>query len=64
MARSKELDIEVFVNTEWESSTALSRESLDIVYRFMDLLQLKEVEGLDISPIIESINDEHERSGM
>jgi phosphoribosyl-ATP pyrophosphohydrolase len=64
MARSKELDIEVFVNTEWESSTALSRESLDVVYRFMDLLQLKEIEGLDISPIIESINDEHERSGM
>lgn len=43
MAKSKELDIEVFVNTEWESSTALSRESLDVVYRLMDLLQLNEV---------------------
>lgn len=64
MAKSKELDIEVFVNTEWESSTALSRESLDVVYRLMDLLQLNEVEGLDISDIVDRINDEHEKSGM
>lgn len=64
MAKSKELDVEVFVNTEWESSIALSRESLDVVYRLMDLLQLKEVEGLDVSDIVDRVNDEHERSGM
>lgn len=64
MAKSKELDVEVFVNTEWESSIALNRESLDVVYRLMDLLQLHEVEGLDVSDIVDRINNEHEQSGM
>lgn len=60
----KDLQVEVFVNEEWESSYALKRESLDKVYRYMDLLQLEEVEGLDIHGITDEITEAHERSGL
>lgn len=61
---TRKIQIEVFVDETWESSYSLNRESLDKVYRYMDLLQLEEIEGLDISGITDEITEAHDRSGM
>ena len=39
------LRVEVSTEGKWEASYAISRESMDKVYKYMELLQLDEEEG-------------------
>jgi len=59
-----ERQVDVFVDEKWESTIALTREHIDMVYTYMDLLLLNQVEGLDISGINDEIKEAHERSGL
>ena len=60
----KEHQVDVFVNEKWESTIALTREHIDMVYTYMDILLLNQVEGLDVSGINSEIAEAHERSGL
>ena len=48
--------VEVFVNEEWEHSVALSREDIDRVYKYMDLLLIKEAGEIQLDDVIEKID--------
>ena len=48
--------VEVFVNEEWEHSVALSREDIDRVYKYMDLLLIKESGEIQLDDVIEKID--------
>ena len=61
MAKAKKIQVEVFVNESWEAGYSMSRENLDKVYRYMDLLQSEESGETDVKHITDDINYEHER---
>ena len=48
--------VEVFVNEEWEHSVAMSREDIDRVYKYMDLLLIKESGEIQLDDVIEKID--------
>lgn len=48
--------VEVFVNEEWEHSVALSREDIDRVYKYMDLLLIKEAGEIQLDDVTEKID--------
>lgn len=61
---SKPLQVEIFVNEQWESGYSISRADMDKVYKFMDLLLMQGSGELDFSAITDEVDDAYERSGL
>ena len=57
--------VEVNVYGKWEATYELSRESLDSVYKLMDILNLDETEGsTESSAITQAIEIVHEENDL
>jgi hypothetical protein len=56
--------LEVHVDDEWKLTIALNDESIDRLFRYAEILQHHEVEGLDIDEIEDAISDAYERAGF